>query len=125
MTHRKPKPDAFPVTSKIGGKGGGDVSDLLPLPAKNLEALANRFRKVFYVPGNRDIWVIRDGKGKTSFDKFKQIAAVMRNCGKSGTAFHDASNSILPLLVCNEGGHTNNNAAQFFEVMRKRQVFEK
>jgi predicted phosphodiesterase len=76
----------------------GDVSDSLPLLAKNLEILANRFRKVLYVPGNHDLWVIRDGKGKTSFDKFKEIAAVMRNCGVSGSAFHDDLISILPLL---------------------------
>ena len=76
----------------------GDVSDSLPLLAKILESLANKFRKVFYVPGNHDLWVIRDGKGKTSFDKFKEIAAVMGNCGVSGSAFHDHTISILPLL---------------------------
>ena len=76
----------------------GDVSHSLQLLAKNLELLANRFRKVFYVPGNHDLWVIRDSDGKTSFDKFNEIAAVMENCGVSGAPFHDDTISIVPLL---------------------------
>jgi predicted phosphodiesterase len=76
----------------------GDVSHSLQLLTKNLELLANRFRKVFYVPGNHDLWVIRDSDGKTSFDKFNEIAAVMENCGVSGAPFHDDTISIVPLL---------------------------
>ncbi len=76
----------------------GDISDSLPLLTKNLELLANRFRKVFFVPGNHDLWVIRDGKGKTSFGKFKEIATVMGDCGVSSTAFHHHTISIVPLL---------------------------
>ncbi len=76
----------------------GDVSDCLSLLAKNLEFLAYRFKKVFFVPGNHDLWVIRDGKCKTSFDKFTEIVAVMGNCGVSGAAFHGDTLSILPLL---------------------------
>ncbi len=76
----------------------GDVSESLALLARSLELLASRFRKVLFVPGNHDLWVIRDGQGKTSFDKFNEITAVMRDCGVSGAAFHDDTISIIPLL---------------------------
>lgn len=48
----------------------GDVSDSLLLLARSLEALAQRFRQVLHVPGNHDLWVIRDRGDRTSLDKF-------------------------------------------------------
>lgn len=39
----------------------GDVSDSLLLLEWCLKTLASRFKKVLYVPGNHDLWVIRDG----------------------------------------------------------------
>jgi predicted phosphodiesterase len=76
----------------------GDVSESLHLLEVCLVALANRFRTVFYVPGNHELWVTRDGKEKTSLDKFEEVCATMKNCGVSGAPFHGEKLSIVPLL---------------------------
>jgi predicted phosphodiesterase len=76
----------------------GDISDSLRLLETSLIRLANRFRKVFYVPGNHDLWIRADDGMKTSLDKFNQIREVMKNCGVSGTASHGETISIVPLL---------------------------
>jgi len=76
----------------------GDISDSLHLLEMSLIRLANRFRKVFYVPGNHDLWVGADDGKKTSLDKFKEIREVMENCGVSGAALHGETISIVPLL---------------------------
>jgi predicted phosphodiesterase len=73
----------------------GDISDSLRQLETSLITLANRFRKVFYVPGNHDLWV--DGK-QTSLDKFGEIRKIMENCGVSGTVWHGEMISIIPLL---------------------------
>jgi predicted phosphodiesterase len=76
----------------------GDISDSLRLLETSLMTLANRFRSVFYVAGNHDLWVNRGDEKKTSLDKFKGIRGVMENCGVSGTASHGETISIIPLL---------------------------
>ena len=76
----------------------GDISDSLPVLEASLIAFANRFKKVFYVPGNHDLWVNRDNEKKTSFEKFAEIQKVMKNCGVSGEASHGEMISIVPLL---------------------------
>ena len=40
----------------------GDVSDSLRRFDWALSLLTARFRRVLYVPGNHDLWVLRDGK---------------------------------------------------------------
>jgi len=76
----------------------GDVCHSLRLLEGCLIALANRFRTVFYVPGNHELWVTRDDKTKTSLDKFEEVCAIMKNCGVCGSALHDDKLSIVPLL---------------------------
>jgi predicted phosphodiesterase len=76
----------------------GDVSDSLRLLEVSLIALANRFKQVFYVPGNHELWVISDGKEMTSLDKFEKVCTVMENCGVSRAATHGDKLSIIPLL---------------------------
>jgi predicted phosphodiesterase len=76
----------------------GDVSASLRLLEVCLIALADRFRKVFYVPGNHELWVTCDDKKTTSLDKFAEVYTLMENCGVLGTAWHDRKLSIVPLL---------------------------
>jgi predicted phosphodiesterase len=76
----------------------GDVSGSLRLLEGCLVALANRFRTVFYVPGNHDLWLTRDDEHKTSLDKFEEVRVIVENCGVRGTALHDDKLSIVPLL---------------------------
>lgn len=76
----------------------GDVTDTLRKLAWCLGALAKRFRKVLFVPGNHDLWVIRDGQHKSSLQKFDEVAAVVVSSGASMETFHEKGVTIVPLL---------------------------
>jgi predicted phosphodiesterase len=76
----------------------GDVTDIMQLLGWCLTTLAARFRTVLFVPGNHELWVVRDGVGKTSFEKFEQVTALAASCGASMRPFHGGGVSICPLL---------------------------
>jgi predicted phosphodiesterase len=76
----------------------GDVTDTRRLLERSLGALAKRFRKVLFVPGNHDLWVIRDGKEKNSLQKFEDVCAVAEASGASMEPFRERGVSIIPLL---------------------------
>jgi predicted phosphodiesterase len=77
----------------------GDVTDTLHLLDRCLAALAKRFRKVLFVPGNHDLWVIRDGREKNSFQKFDDVCAVVESSGASMKPFRARGVAIVPLLA--------------------------
>src|SRR5258707_11279332 len=76
----------------------GDVSDSLHLLEWCFRSLAVRFRKVLYVPGNHDLWVIRDDGYQTSLDKFIRVCAMADDCNVSMKPYHREGISIVPLL---------------------------
>jgi predicted phosphodiesterase len=76
----------------------GDVSDSARLLGWTLGILAKCFAHVLFVPGNHDLWVIRDGRHKTSIDKFTEVCALVTRCGASMRSFHVTGLSIFPLL---------------------------
>jgi predicted phosphodiesterase len=76
----------------------GDVTDSLSLLDWCLTTLAKRFRKVLFVPGNHDLWVVRDERGKNSLQKFQEVAAVVESSGGSMQLFSDRGVSIVPLF---------------------------
>jgi predicted phosphodiesterase len=77
----------------------GDVSDSLQRLNWCFEALTARFKKVLYVPGNHDLWVVRDGsREKTSLHKFQEVSAAAESNGISMQPYHDDGISIVPLL---------------------------
>lgn len=76
----------------------GDVTDTLRLLEWCLNAFAMRFRKVLFVPGNHDLWVIRDDREKNSFEKFDDVCAVVESSGASMQPFRARGVAILPLL---------------------------
>jgi len=76
----------------------GDVSDSRLLLERTLAALARRFRKVLFVPGNHDLWVLRDGPEKNSMQKFDEVGAVVEASGASMQPFRERGVSIIPLL---------------------------
>jgi predicted phosphodiesterase len=76
----------------------GDVADSLRLLEDCLRTLTACFKKVLFVPGNHDLWVVRDGKEKTSFDKFHDVALVVESSGASMGPFREQGLSIVPLL---------------------------
>jgi predicted phosphodiesterase len=76
----------------------GDVTDALQLLDWCLTTLTARFRKVLFVPGNHDLWVARDGRDKTSLQKFADVTAVAESAGACMTSFRADGVSIVPIL---------------------------
>jgi len=76
----------------------GDVTDTRRLLDWCLTTLAERFRKVLFVPGNHDLWVIREDRGKDSFQKFDEVRALVESRGASMEPFRERGVSIIPLL---------------------------
>lgn len=76
----------------------GDVTDNPGLFESCLTALATRFRKLLFVPGNHDLWVMRDGTGSTSLEKFAEVVHVVERCGGSLQAYNGEDVSIVPLF---------------------------
>jgi hypothetical protein len=61
--------------------------------------LAARFRKVLFVPGNHDLWVLRESDPEiSSLQKFDALSAAVRSSGASMDAFFESGLSIVPLL---------------------------
>lgn len=77
----------------------GDVTDTLRKLDWCLKTLVQRFRKVLFVPGNHDLWVIRDHPQKTSLQKFDEVAAVVQWSGASMETFRDRDLAIVPILT--------------------------
>lgn len=76
----------------------GDVTDKLPLLGWCLSTLASRFARVLFVPGNHELWVIRDDRGKSSLQKFDEVCKVVESSGASMQRYRAPGLSILPLL---------------------------
>lgn len=76
----------------------GDISDSIERTEWCFKELADRFRRVHYVPGNHDLWVHRDRPGKTSLDKFWEIKEVAADCGVRTEIGQYDGFSLVPLL---------------------------
>jgi predicted phosphodiesterase len=76
----------------------GDVTDNRRLLEWCLGTLAKRFKKVLFVPGNHDLWVIRDDRQKNSLQKFDEVCAAAESSGAWMQAFRERGVSIIPLL---------------------------
>jgi predicted phosphodiesterase len=77
----------------------GDVTDARRLLDWCLSALAKRFKKVLFVPGNHDLWVIREDREMNSYQKFDDVRAIVESSGASTRAFRERGVSIIPLLA--------------------------
>jgi predicted phosphodiesterase len=76
----------------------GDVTDDRRLLGWCLSALAARFRQVVFVPGNHDLWVIRDDRAKHSLQKFADVCGVAASSGVSMRPYSACGVAIVPLL---------------------------
>jgi predicted phosphodiesterase len=76
----------------------GDVTDTRRLLDWCLRTLAKRFYKVLFVPGNHDLWVLREDREKNSLQKFDDICAVAESSGALMQVFRERSMSIIPVL---------------------------
>lgn len=77
----------------------GDVTDTLRKLDWCLKTLVKRFRKVLFVPGNHDLWVIRDHPLKTSLQKFDEVVAVVEQSGATMETFRERDVAIVPILT--------------------------
>lgn len=77
----------------------GDVTDSLRLLEWCLGALARRFKKVLFTPGNHDLWVMREDRKKDSLQKFDEVCAVAESSGASMRALRERGLTIIPLLA--------------------------
>jgi predicted phosphodiesterase len=122
----------------------GDLTNLLRLLGWCLSALAKRFHKVLFVPGNHDLWVIREDPEKNSLQKFDDVCAVAKSSGVSMQVFCERDVSIVPLLAWYDysfgepseelksmwvdyracrwpGGFTEKDVAEYFEALNPQQ----
>ena len=74
----------------------GDVTDLAGRLQWCLSTLASRFRKVMFVPGNHELWVIREAPESNSLQKFAQVAAIAASAGVWMQPWHESGLSIYP-----------------------------
>jgi predicted phosphodiesterase len=76
----------------------GDVTDSLGLLARTLRDLAKRFARVVYVPGNHELWVLRDPGVADSLAKFRLVMEVAAENGAIVRPLRTADVVIVPLL---------------------------
>jgi predicted phosphodiesterase len=76
----------------------GDVTDELKLLEWCLGALTLRFRKVLFVPGNHDLWVLRETQETNSLRKFADVVDVVESSGASMVPLRIGDLEIIPLL---------------------------
>jgi len=77
----------------------GDISDNLALLELCFDQLVRRFKSVLFVPGNHDLWVVRDKEFNNSFDKFHHICKLARGYNISLDVIQYDSLTIVPLLA--------------------------
>lgn len=75
----------------------GDLTDETPLIIDIFRFLKNRFKEVFYVPGNHELWVFRNN-GLNSLDKFELIRNIARDYGIRTEPAQFGPLSIVPLF---------------------------
>ena len=74
----------------------GDVADRLETIDHTLSILRSRFSRVFYVPGNHELWV--RGTGLDSLEKFTRVLELCQRLGVETTAAKLNGFWIVPLL---------------------------
>jgi len=77
----------------------GDITHSLPSFEWCLNTLARRFRKVLFVPGNHDLWVLHAPPEEDSLQKLETISAVVESSGASMQPLYERNVSIIPLLA--------------------------
>lgn len=76
----------------------GDVTHKPIELASALTALATRFNKVLFVPGNHELWVLGEVPERTSLRKFDEVVAVAKDSGVSMQPYRRDDLLIVPLL---------------------------
>lgn len=78
---------------------GGDISDSRDVLEKTLAAFRARFKHVFFVPGNHDLWLRRDAPSTTdSYDKLHELFDLCESLGVQTRPAKVDGVWIVPLL---------------------------
>lgn len=75
----------------------GDISHKLKLFSITLELLVKKFKKVFFVPGNHDLW-IRDKDAADSLEKFHLISKICNSYNVSQVSFEIFDDTVSALI---------------------------
>ena len=76
----------------------GDLSDLPRLLERALHLLVRKFSRVFFVPGNHELWV-RRCKTADSIAKFDKVLAIAEDSGASTRSWQSDRLRIVPLFA--------------------------
>lgn len=76
----------------------GDVSDSLPLLEECFFLLRRKFSRVFFVPGNHDLWVLKD-EADHSLDKLQKVIALADQYQVATRRERVGQTDILPLFA--------------------------
>jgi predicted phosphodiesterase len=76
----------------------GDISHKVDRVRACLHSLVRKFKRVMFVPGNHDLWIIRDPPRDDSLSKFHRLCHIARESGASvdRETFRDVT--IVPLF---------------------------
>lgn len=87
----------------------GDIADHLPVIAKTLSHMRARFGRVFYVPGNHELWTRRDGGHSAA--KLERILHLCDNLGVCAKPSRAGELWIVPLLSWYDEGFDEDRSA--------------
>jgi len=74
----------------------GDITDNLTLLRHCFDCLSPKFKRVMFVPGNHELWVIRDDH-VSSIDKYHSVCKLARDHGIDMHVYKNGDLSIVPL----------------------------
>lgn len=88
----------------------GDIADDLEIIAWTLRTLRSKFAKVFYVPGNHELWVRKDPYD--SVEKFLQILSLCDEIGVFTRPARAGDAWIVPLFSWYDAGFDDDHTAE-------------
>ena len=74
----------------------GDITHDTALFFRFFEMLLPKFKKLFFVPGNHDVWLTKQDQG-TSLDKFYYLLERLETMGVQTTTWQSSELAIVPL----------------------------
>jgi Icc-related predicted phosphoesterase len=92
----------------------GDIADDLKVIEKTLRLLRANFGKVFYVPGNHELWVRKSSND--SLEKFRQVLSLCDDLGIHTRPARAGETWIVPLFSWYEAGYDVDNSGDASEL---------